>query len=75
MFALQHKHNHRENDRLFSCGYDYIDHTRLYDYIFWHSHCDISTIMMLMFMVMIIMSQVDTEPCKFNFHGGNSFVV
>ena len=38
--------------------YDYVDHKRLYDYVYRRSHYGISNIRPLMIMIMIVMSLV-----------------
>ena len=48
--------------RSFSYDYDYVDQKRLYDYVFWRFHYDVSDINALMIMIMIVISLVEASP-------------
>ena len=48
--------------RSFSYDYDYVDQKRLYDYVFWRFHYDVSDINALMTMIMIVISLVEASP-------------
>ena len=57
-FPLRHKHKWP----IIFNYYDYVDNKRLYDYVFWRFHYDMSDINALMTMIMIVMSIYINRP-------------